>query len=128
MENLIARVAAAAHTTPETARQAVALIVDFIRREGPESAVDTLMAKAPALHAIGATAHGASGEGMGATLKGMMGTGAGAMGGGGLMALGGRLSKSKARSVAGMFSGEREKDIRARELQPIGPFSGKSQT
>jgi O-antigen ligase len=46
----------------------------------------------------------------------------------GLMALGGRLSKSKARSVAGMFSGEREKDIRARELQPIGPFSGKSQT
>ena len=91
MENLIARVAAAAHTTPETARQAVALIVDFIRREGPESPVATLMAKAPALHAIGATAHGASGEGMGATLKGMMGTGAGAMGGGGLMALGGDL-------------------------------------
>ena len=91
MENLIARVAAAAHTTPETARQAVALIIDFLKREGPEDAIHTLMTEAPALGAIAATAHGAGGEGMGATLKGLMGTGSGAMGGGGLMALGGQL-------------------------------------
>jgi len=91
MENLIARVANASNTTPDIARQAVALIVDFIRREGPDGAVATLLAKSPALQAIAASAHGASGEGMGGTLKGLMGTGAGAMGGGGLMALGGDL-------------------------------------
>src|SRR5271163_2413223 len=91
MDNLIARVAAAANTTPETARQAVALIIDFLRREAPEDAVQALMAKAPALNAIAASAHGTGGEGMGGLLKGLMGTGSGAMGGGGLMALGGDL-------------------------------------
>jgi hypothetical protein len=91
MENLIARVAADANTTPETARQAVALILDFLKREAPKDAIQTLLTKAPALNAIAATAHGAGGEGMGATLKGLMGTGSGAMGGGGLMALGGDL-------------------------------------
>jgi len=91
MENLIARVAAAANTTPETARQAVALILDFLKREGPEDAVHTLMTNAPALNAIAATVHGTGGEGMGGLLKGLMGTGSGAMGGGGLMALGGDL-------------------------------------
>ncbi len=91
MENLIARVATAAGTTPETARQAVALIIDFLKREAPEPAIHTLIAEAPALSAIAATAHGAGGEGMGPVLKGLMGTGSGAMGGGGLMALGGDL-------------------------------------
>ncbi len=91
MDNLIARVATAANTTPETARQAVALIIDFLKREAPEDAISALMAKAPALNAIAATAHGTGGEGMGPTLKGLMGTGSGAMGGGGLMALGGDL-------------------------------------
>src|SRR5271169_2926004 len=90
MENLIARVAADANTTPETARQAVALILDFLKREAPVDAIHALLTKAPALNAIAATAHGAGGEGMGATLKGLMGTGSGAMGGG-LMALGGDL-------------------------------------
>jgi len=91
MENLIARVAADANTTPETARQAVALILDFLKREAPKDAIHALLTKAPALNAIAATAHGAGGEGMGATLKGLMGTGSGAMGGGGLMALGSDL-------------------------------------
>ena len=90
MDNLIARVAAAANTTPDTARQAVALIVDFIEREGPEEAVATLKAKAPALQAIVASGK-AGGEGIGGFIKGMMGTGAGMMGGGGLMALGAGL-------------------------------------
>lgn len=91
MDNLIARVAAAAGTTPDTARRAVALVLDFIKREAPEGAVDALLAKAPALNAIVASIASTSGEGMSPAVKGLMGTGAGAMGGGGLMALGGDL-------------------------------------
>jgi hypothetical protein len=89
MENLIADVAAGAGVAPDVARKAVALILDFLKREGPEDVVDSLFEKAPAFRAIAATAGG--GEGFGGTLRGMMGTGAGAMGGGGLMALGGDL-------------------------------------
>ena len=91
MESLLARVAAAANTTPETARQAVGLVVDFIKREAPEEAVDALLAKAPALNSIVASIASTSGEGMSTAVRGLMGTGAGAMGGGGLMALGGDL-------------------------------------
>ena len=91
MDNLIARVAAAANTTPETARQAVAMIVDFLKREAPEDAIQVLTTKAPALNAIVASIHSAGGEGMGSLVKGLMGTGSGAMGGGGLMALGSGL-------------------------------------
>ncbi len=91
MENLLARVAAAADTTPDTARQAVGLVVDFIKREAPEQAVEALLAKAPALNAIVASIASTAGEGMSPAVKGLMGTGAGAMGGGGLMALGSDL-------------------------------------
>jgi hypothetical protein len=91
MDNLIARVAAAADTTPDIARKAVALVVDFIKREAPEDTVDALFAKAPALNAIVASVDSTGGEGMSSLLKGLMGTGSGAMGGGGLMALGGDL-------------------------------------
>ena len=91
MENLLARVAAAADTTPDTARQAVGLVLDFIKREAPEEAVEALLAKAPALKAIVASIASTAGEGMSPAVKGLMGTGAGAMGGGGLMALGGDL-------------------------------------
>jgi hypothetical protein len=92
MDNLIARVAAAANTSPDTARQAVAKIIDFLKREAPESAMEELTTKAPELSAIAASAHGSTGgEGMGGVLRGLMGTAAGAMGGGGIMALGGDL-------------------------------------
>ena len=90
MDNLIANVAADASVAPDVARKAVALILDFLKREAPEDAVHTLFDKAPALRAIAATAS-TGGEGLGGTLRGLMGTGAGAMGGGGLMALGGDL-------------------------------------
>jgi hypothetical protein len=90
MDNLIAHVATATHTTPDTARQAVAKIVDFIEREGPEHAVAILKAKAPALQAIIASTH-VGGEGLSGFVRGLMGTGAGTMGGGGLMALGASL-------------------------------------
>jgi hypothetical protein len=91
MDNLIARVATAADVTPDIARQAVSLIVDFIKREAPEDAVDKLLAKAPALNAIVASGRGTGGEGMGGTVKGLMGVAGGAMGGGGIMALGSQL-------------------------------------
>jgi hypothetical protein len=91
MDNLIARVAAAADTSPEVARKAVALIGDFIQREAPEEAVRDLFEKAPAFPAIIASIAHTGGEGMGGGLKGLMGVSAGAMGGGGLMALGAEL-------------------------------------
>jgi len=91
MDNLIARVASAAETDPDIARQAVAIIADFIQREAPEDAVKRLFAAAPPLQAIVASSAGAGGEGMGGILRGLMGVAAGAMGGGGLMALGAQL-------------------------------------
>ena len=91
MDNLIARVATAADTTPEVARKAVALIGDFIQREASEEAVRDLFEKAPAFPAIIASSTQTGGEGMGGGLKGLMEVAAGAMGGGGLMALGAEL-------------------------------------
>jgi hypothetical protein len=91
MDNLIARVATAANITPDIARQAISLIVDFIEREAPDEAVDKLLAKAPALSAIVASGQATGGEGMGGFVKGLMGVAAGAMGGGGIMALGSQL-------------------------------------
>jgi hypothetical protein len=91
MDNLIARVATAADTSPEVARKAVALIGDFIQREAPEEAVRDLFEKAPAFPAIIASSTQTGGEGMGGGLKGLMGVASGAMGGGGLMALGTEL-------------------------------------
>jgi hypothetical protein len=91
MDNLIARVATAANTTPDVARKAVALIGDFLQREAPEEAVRDLFDKAPAFPAIIASSTQTGGEGMGAGVKGLMGVAAGSMGGGGLMALGTEL-------------------------------------
>src|SRR5450432_4097055 len=91
MPNLIARVATAADTTPEIARQAIALVIDFIKRDAPEDAVNKLLDKAPGLKAIVASVNSTGGEGMGDTVKGLMGVSAGSMGGGGIMALGTQL-------------------------------------
>ena len=65
MDNLIARVATAANTSPEVARKAVALIGDFIQREASEEGVRNLFDKAPALQAIIASGTPTGGEGMG---------------------------------------------------------------
>ena len=89
MDNLVADVSAGAGVAPDVARKAVALILDFLKREAPDE-TSRLLDKAPALRAIAATAS-TGGEGIPDALKGLMGTGGGAMGGGGLMALGGDL-------------------------------------
>jgi len=91
MDNLVARVADAAETTPETAREATALILDFLSREAPEDVMRRLFAKVPALKAVLASGEGGGAEGIGGAVKGLMGVGSGTMGGGGLMALGGHL-------------------------------------
>ena len=87
MENLIARVATAAHTTPEIARQALALVLDFLVREAPEEAMETLLNSSPTMKAIVASSTHIGGEGMVPFVKGLMGAGPGAMGGGGLTEL-----------------------------------------
>ena len=91
MPNLIARVATAADVTPDVARQAIAIIIDFIERDAPDDAIKKLLDKAPGLKAIVASANFTGGEGMGDTIKGLMGVSAGSMGGGGIMALGNQL-------------------------------------
>ena len=112
MENLIARVAATAGATPDVARKAVALVLDFIAREAPDDAVAALLAKAPELKAIIASSATTGGEGMGPTVRGLMGTGAGAMGGGGLMALGSRPDGARLRH--GSDPGGRQGSVRLR--------------
>ncbi|MGH6862693.1 MAG: DUF2267 domain-containing protein [Methylocella sp.] len=83
MEDLIARIAAAADVEPEIAKKSVETILAFLRMEGPKAEVDALFAAVPgAAEAAGA----ASGESDGA-LNGRIG----AMGGG-LMGLAGRLT------------------------------------
>jgi hypothetical protein len=47
MEDLIARVSAAAGIEPGVAQQAVAAILNFLRKEGPESQVSSLLAQLP---------------------------------------------------------------------------------
>ena len=75
MEDLIARIAAAAGVEPGIAKKSVETILAFLRKEGPKAEVDALFAAVPgAAEAVGA----ASGE-------------SGAMGGG-LMGVAGRLT------------------------------------
>jgi hypothetical protein len=84
MEDLIARIAAAAGVEPEIAKKSVEVILAFLREEGPKAEVDALFAAVPgAAEAAGE----ASGESSGSTFDGL----AGAMGGG-LMGLAGRLT------------------------------------
>jgi hypothetical protein len=83
MEELIARIAAAASVEPEIAKESVETILAFLRNEGPKAEVDALFAAVPgAAEAAGA----ASGESGGA-LNGLIGGP-----GGGLMGLAGRLT------------------------------------
>ena len=73
MEDLIARISAETGVDPAIARQALGLILAFLRQEGPKAEVDALFAILPGSEeAVAATADGE--------------------GGGGLMGLAGKLS------------------------------------
>ena len=82
MDELIARVTAAAGIDPEMARKAVGIIFAFMKKEGPAAEVQQVMDKVPGAEALAAE-HGGGGGGL---LGGLMG------GGGGLMALAGKLT------------------------------------
>ncbi len=83
MEELIARVAAAAGIDTALAQKSIGIILGFLQKEGPPAEVAELMAALPGSQELVA---GTSGGGGG--LMGMVG---GLMGGGGVMALGGQL-------------------------------------
>ena len=84
MEDLIARIAAAAGVEPEIAKKSVETILAFLRKEGPKAEVDALFAAVPGA-AEGADA--ASGESGGGALNGLI-----SATGGGLVGLAGRLT------------------------------------
>ncbi len=84
MDDLIARLTAAAGIDASLATKAVGIILAFLRKEGPADEVEQLVAALPGAEAAIADAAGASGGLMGG-LAGMMG------GSGGVMALGGQL-------------------------------------
>jgi hypothetical protein len=84
MEDLIARIAAAAGVEPEIAKKSVEMILAFLRKEGPQAEVDALFAAVPG---AAEAADAASGEGGGGALNGLIG----AMGGG-IVGLAGRLA------------------------------------
>jgi hypothetical protein len=75
MEDLIARIAAAAGVEPEIAKKSVEMILAFLRKEGPQAEVDALFAAVPG---AAEAADAASGENGGGALNGLLG----AMGGG----------------------------------------------
>jgi hypothetical protein len=81
MEELLARVTQATGLDQATARKAIGIILAYLRKEGPATEVDQLLAALPgAEEAIAEAGSGGGG------LMGMMGSM-----GGGVMALGGQL-------------------------------------
>ena len=86
MDELIARVAQAAGVDPEVARKAIAEILGFLKKEGPQDQVAQLLEKLPGGVELAASA--GQSEGGGGLMGGLMGM----MGGGGLMGLAGKLT------------------------------------
>jgi hypothetical protein len=87
MEDLIARIAAAAGVESEIAKKSVEMILAFLRKEGPQAEVDALFAAVPG---AAEAADAASGENGGGALNGLLGAmGSGIVGlAGGLTSLG----------------------------------------
>jgi predicted lipid-binding transport protein (Tim44 family) len=85
MEDLVARIAASAGIEDETARQAIGIILAFVRKEGPTAEVDELFATVPGAPEAAAASQEAGGAG--GMLSGLMG-----MMGSGLVGLAGRLT------------------------------------
>lgn len=101
MDELIARIAQAADIAPETARNALGLVLNFIEKEAPEQA-GAFMNYIPDAQELMASASRKTSGGIGGMIGGLLGS----LGnGGGLMALGSQLleqglSIDQARTVA----------------------------
>jgi hypothetical protein len=85
MDDLIARISAAAGIEQDVARKAVGLVLAFLRKEGPTAEVEALFAEIPGAAEIAATAEAGEGSG-GGFFGGLLDSV-----GGGLMGLAGRL-------------------------------------
>jgi len=77
MEDLIARIAAAAGVEPVIAKKSIETILAFLRKEGPQAEVDALFAAVPG---AAEAADAASGESGGSALNGVIGATGGVMG------------------------------------------------
>ena len=89
MEELIAKLTQAAGIDPAKAQTAVAIILNFLKKEAPAEHVDQAVAAIPGAEEAAAQQAGASsGGGLMAGLGGLMG------GAGGLMALAGQLTSA----------------------------------
>ena len=86
MDELVNRVASATGMDAETARKAIALILGFLAKEGPEEDVAALSAAIPGAEAAIAEVEEKEEGGLGSRLMGMMGST------GGLMGLAGKLT------------------------------------
>jgi len=86
MDELVARIAEKVGLDAETARKAIAIVLNFLLKEGPESEVRQLIAALPGAEAAMAEV-GDNSKGGG--LAGLVG---GLMGSSGIMALGGQLT------------------------------------
>jgi len=75
MEDLIARIAAAAGVEPEIAKKSVEMILAFLRKEGPQAEVDALFAAVPGAAEAADAASGENGGGARNGLLGAMGSG-----------------------------------------------------
>jgi hypothetical protein len=82
MDELLARVTQATGLDEATARKAIGIILNFLRKEGPQAEVGQLVAALPGAE----TAMAEAGDGGSGGLMGMVGSI-----GGGVMALGGQL-------------------------------------
>jgi hypothetical protein len=77
MDDLIARVAAAAGIEADTARQAIAAIFNFLQKEGPQDQVAAVMAKLPGAQALASSADGSGFGGLMGLATQLMGLGMG---------------------------------------------------
>jgi hypothetical protein len=107
MEELIARITAAAGIDPALANKAVGMILNFLQKEGPAAEVSQLIEALPG--AQDAMAAGTGGGGLMGGLAGMMPGGGGVMGLGAQM-MGAGLSMGQIQTVGKeMFAFGREK-------------------
>lgn len=122
MEELVARVAAAAGVDADKAQTAIGMILSFLKKEAPGEAVDSLIAQVPGAEAAMANA---GGGGIMGALGGMMG--------GGIMGLGSQLmgtglSMGEIQGVSKeLFAYGREKAGEDTMGQIVGAIPGLSQ-
>lgn len=88
MDELVSKIADATGLDAAAASNAIGIVLDFLRKEGPADMVSKMFSAMPGAEALADQAAASDGGKPG----GLMGAIGGLMGGGGLMALAGRLT------------------------------------